>query len=239
MHTKMRIPMFLALAVVTVFGSLTQAPIAMARGAGVTFVHSTATYTYLNAPPQTFQGDHGRITVVTSSSTSSSISLLRPDGVTVTLAASPSSCVFVNGLPSSVQNLVVGQDVLAASDASGTQSVSIRAGFPKIRPNEPTCRYLGSAVHGDITDTLSNGTTRLRSWDRGRITGLESGTIRILRPDNVTVISHPTRGTKVFGAVFGYWRLRLGAKVAIQSVKRIDPSSNVTLVALTIRVYRA
>ncbi|MGZ6544754.1 MAG: hypothetical protein ACXVEI_05535 [Actinomycetota bacterium] len=234
MHIKMRTPMFIALAVVTALGLLTQAPAAMARGTGVTFVHSTATYTYLNAPPQTFQGDHGRITGVTPSS----ISLLRPDGITVTLAASASSCVFVNGYRSALQNLVVGQDVLTASDATETQSVSIRAGFPKIRPNVPTCAYLGSAVHGDITDTLSDGTIRQRSWDRGRITGISAGTIQILRPDNVTVISHPTRNTKVFGAVYSYWRLRLGEKVAIQSLKQVDPSNNVMLIAMTIRAYR-
>jgi hypothetical protein len=92
-------------------------------------------------------------------------------------------------------------------------------------------------VHGDITDTLSDGSSLERAWDRGRITGLAPRWIRILRPDGVSVVSHPTNETRVIG-VSSYWRLRLGWKVAITSIKHDDPQGGVTLLALRIHVHR-
>ena len=132
---------------------------------------------------------------------------------------------------------MLGQDVTTISDATGTQTLSIRAGHPKIKRGEPGCRLLRGAVHGDITDTMSDGSAREREWDLGGITGLAPGWIRILRPDEVTVVSHPTNETRVIG-VSSYWRLRLGWKVAITSIKHDDPQGGVTLLALRIHVHR-
>ena len=157
-----------------------------------------------------------------------SISLLRRDGQTVTLAASATTCTHVDGLPATLQNLVLGQDVTVVSDATGTQALSIRAGHPKIKAGEPGCGLFRGAVHGDISDTMSDGSARERAWDRGRISGLAPGWIRILRPDNVSVVSHPTGGTKVIG-VSSYWRLRLGEKVADLVLKQVDPQGGVSL----------
>lgn len=222
-----------AIAVMAISGLIAGATPSLAEGVHVSRVHSVATYTYLNAEPKGYVSDVGEITAVDNAG----ISVFRRDGVTVTLAASPSTCTHVDGLPATIQNLVLGQDVTVVSDATGTQALSIRAGHPKIKRGEPGCGLLRGAVHGDIADTMSDGTKRERAWDRGRITGLTPGWIRILRLDDVTVVSHPTKDTRVIGAP-SYWRLRLGERVAIMSLVQEDPQNGATLVAARIRVHR-
>jgi hypothetical protein len=220
-------------AVVMIAGLVASAAPSMARGVHVSRVHSVATYTFLDTDPRTYVADEGHITAVGDTS----ISLIRRDGVTVTLAAAADTCTHVDGLPATLQNLVLGQDVTVVSDATGTQALSIRAGHPKIRVGEPGCGLLRGAVHGDITDTMSDGSARERAWDRGRISGLAPAWIRILRPDDVSVVSHPTNDTRVIG-VSSYWRLRLGERVSIMSIKQEDPQGGVTLIAARIRVHR-
>ena len=210
----------------------TTAP-SVARGVHASRVHSVATYTFLGADPKTYVLDEGEISDVGDTS----ISLVRRDGVMVTLAASADTCTHVDGLPATLANLVLGQDVTVVSDATGTQALSIRAGHPKIKRGEPGCGLLRGAVHGDIADTMSDGSARQRAWDRGRISGLAPGWIRILRPDDVAVVSHPTKDTRVIGAP-SYWRLRLGERVSIMSIVEQDPHGGVMLVAARIRVHR-
>jgi hypothetical protein len=232
MRTKM--PRSLTvIALVTIASLMAGAAPASARGVRVTRVHSVATYTFLDADPTTYVADEGKITAVDDTS----ISLIRRDDVTVTVAASNETCTHVDGLPATLQNLVIGQDVTVVSDATGTNALSIRAGHPKIKAGEPGCGLLRGAVHGDIVDTLSDGSARERAWDRGRITGLAPRWIRILRPDNVRVVSHPVKDTRVIG-VSSYWRLRLGWRVSIMSIKVQDPQGGVTLIAARIRVHR-
>jgi hypothetical protein len=232
MHPKTRRSAFVV-TIVALAGLLVMAPAAEARRGHVFRVHSVATYLYLNSSTQTFTTDRGTLTALDDAS----IQVTRADGVTITLAASVNTCVHVDGLPAALQNLVVGQDVTAVSDAAGTQALSIRAGRPKIRRGEPGCGLFSGAIHGDITETLSDGTTQDRAWDRGRISGLAPDQIRILRPDEVTVVAQTTRDTRVVGAR-SYWRLRLGESVSIISLKQADPTSTVTLVAIAIRVHR-
>ena len=232
MRTKMSRSLFVV-AVVAIAGLIADATPTIARGIHVSRVHSVATYIFLDADPKTYVADEGEITAVDDTS----ITLVRRDDVTVTLAASAETCTHVDGLPATLQNLVLGQDVTTISDATGTQTLSIRAGHPKIKRGEPGCGLLHRAVHGDITDTMSDGSAREREWDLGGITGLAPGWIRILRPDEVTVVSHPTNDTKVIG-VSSYWRLRLGEKVSIMSIKLGDPQGRVTLIAARIRVHR-
>ncbi len=151
------------IAVIAVAGLVAGATPSMARGAHVSRVHSVGTYTYLDTDPQTFVSDEGAITAMDDAS----ISVLRRDGQTVTLAASATTCTHVDGLPATLQNLVLGQDVTVVSDATGTQALSIRAGHPKIKAGEPGCGLFRGAVHGDISDTMSDGSARERAWDRG------------------------------------------------------------------------
>ena len=220
-------------ALLAIAGLLAGASTSMAQGVDVSRVHSLATYTFLNADPQTYVADEGKVTDVEDGS----ISLIRRDDVTITLSASADTCTHVDGLPATLQNLVMGQDVTVVSDATGTQALSIRAGHPKIKRGEPGCGLFRGAVHGDITDTMSDGSTLERSWDRGAITGLAAGWIRILRGDDVVVVSHPTSDTRVIGTS-AYWRLRLGENVTIVSIKQMDTQGVVTLVAARIRLHR-
>ncbi len=219
-------------ALVAIVSVLSTAAPSMAHGAHVSRVHSVATYTYLDAEPRTFVWDAGEIAAVDDVS----ISLTRRDGVTVTLSAI-NTCTHVDGLPATLQNLVLGQDVTVVSDATGTQALSIRAGHPRIKRGEPGCGLFRGAVHGDILDTMSDGTMRERTWDVGRITGLTPRWIRILRPDDASVVSHPTNATRLVGVRY-YWRLRLGDRVTIVSFVQQDQHGNDELVAKRIRLHR-
>lgn len=176
--------------------------------------------------------DHGNLTAVGETS----ITLMRADGVEVTLATSDETCVFVDGLPAELGNLVLGQDTTAVSDPSGA-ALSIRAGRPKVRRDQPGCGLLKGAAHGDIVDTCADRSMRERSWDRGRIAALTPFRIRIFRPDDVSVVSRVTRETEVVGAA-SYLRLRLGQRVTVVSVKETGGMGDVRLIALVIRVHR-
>jgi hypothetical protein len=197
-------------------------------------VHSAGTFVYRDASVRSFMVDHGELTAVDEMS----ISLLRQDGVNVTLAASDATtCVRVDGLQATLQNLVIGQDISAVSDEAGTSALAIRVGHSHRDDDTPGCRLLRGAVHGDITDQLSDGTTQERSWDRGVITALAPYWIRIARADNVSVIAHRTRETRVVH-VASYYRLHLGEPVTIVSLKVLDDQGQPKLLALVIRAHR-
>ena len=156
----------------------------------------------------------------------------------MTLAASDATtCVRVDGLRATLQNLVIGQDIAAVSDETGKSALAIRVGHARRDNDTPGCRLLRGAVHGDITDLLSDGTTRQRSWDRGVITALAPYWIRIARADNVSVIAHRTRETRVVN-VASYYRLHLGEPATIVSLKVQDDEGLPKLLALVIRAHR-
>jgi hypothetical protein len=223
-----------AVAVVLAFtGLLTTASIASAAPR-VQRVHSAGTFVYRDASVRSFMVDHGELTAVDAMS----ISLLRRDGAAVTLAASDATtCVRVDGLQATMQNLVIGQDISAVSDETGTSALAIRVGHAHRDDDTPGCRLLRGAVHGDITDQLSDGTSQERSWDRGVITALAPYWIRIARADNVSVIAHRTRETRVVH-VASYYRLHLGEPVTIVSLKITDDQGQPKLLALVIRAHR-
>ena len=218
--------------VLAIAGLLITAPIAAATPR-VQRVHSTGTFTYRDGTVRAFANDHGELTAVDATS----ISLLRQDGITVTLAASNTTCVRVDGLRATLANLVIGQDISAVSEENGTTALAIRVGHAHRDDDTPGCRLLRGAIHGDITDQLSDGTSMQRSWDRGVITALAPYRIRIARADNVSVISHRTRETRVVH-VASYFRLHLGEPVTIVSEKVLDHQGNPKLLALVIRAHR-
>jgi hypothetical protein len=222
-----------AIVILTIAGVLATASVASATPR-VERVHSAGTFVYRDLSVRTFGIDHGELTAVDPTS----ISLLRQDGVTVTLAASDATtCVRVDGLQATLQNLVIGQDIAAVSDETGTSALAVRVGHAQRDDDTPGCRLLRGAVHGDITDLLSDGTTQERSWDRGVITALAPYWIRIARADNVSVIAHRTRETRMVH-VASYFRLHLGEPVTIVSRKVLDDQGQPKLLALVIRAHR-
>ncbi len=226
-----------AMAFIAIAGLALSAPAASATGAvdRLQRVHSIATFTYVNGDPVTYVGDHGQLTAV--DPMTGAISVLRSDGVTVSLTAGAGACVRVDGLPATLTNLVLGQDVVTVSDATGTIALAIRAGHPVRLWDQPGCGLVLNAVHADEQVTMSDGSIQDRSWDRGRVTGLTPGWIRIIRADVVSVMSQRTSSTRVEGAA-SYWRLRLGERVAIVSLRTIDDQGNPQLQAIVIRRHR-
>ena len=219
--------------ILAIAGLLVTAPIASAAPR-VERVHSAGTFVYRDLTVRTFSIDHGELIAVDPTS----ISLLRQDGVTVTLTASDATtCVRVDGLQATLQNLVIGQDISAVSDETGMSALAIRVGHAQRDDDTPGCRLLRGAVHGDITDQLSDGSAQERSWDRGVITALAPYWIRIARADNVSVIAHRTLETRVVH-VASYYRLHLGEPVTIVSRTTLDDQGQPRLVALVIRAHR-
>jgi hypothetical protein len=219
--------------VLAITGLLATASVASATPR-VQRVHSAGTFVYRDLSVRTFGIDHGELSAIDPTS----ISLVRQDGVTVTLAASDATtCVRVDGLQATLQNLVIGQDISAVSDETGTAALAIRVGHAQRDDDTPGCRLLRGAVHGDITDLLSDGTTQERAWDRGIITALAPYWIRIARADNVSVVAHRTRLTRVVH-VASYYRLHLGEPVTIVSLKVLDDQGQQKLLALVIRARR-
>lgn len=222
-----------AVAIVAVIGLVAAAPVVSASQR-VTRVHSTGTFAYVDGSIATYLWDEGELTAVSEAS----ISIERADGVVLTIAASDATtCVRVDGLEAHLINLVVGQRAAVVSDATGAQALAIHVGRPHRHSDVEGCRLLRGAVHGDITDQLSDGTTRQRSWDRGRISLLAAHRIRIERADGVSVTSIRTRSTRVVNAP-SYRRLRLGEPVTMVSLVATDPQGQTQLFALRIRAHR-
>jgi len=76
----------------------------------------------------------------------------------------------------------------------------IRAGFPLVRRHQPGCGLFEGAVHGDVTLTYADGTTRSFSFDRGTIESVTDGEILMQRPDGVVVTTSTDDHTRIFGA---------------------------------------
>jgi hypothetical protein len=222
-----------AVAIVALVGLVAAAPAAGATQRAWR-VHSAGTFAYEDGSSVTYLWDEGELTAVSDAS----ISIERADGVVLIIAASDATtCVRVDGLEAHLINLVVGQRAAVVSDATGAQALAIHVGRPHRDTDEEGCGLLRGAVHGDITDQLSDGTTRQRSWDRGRITLLAAHRIRIERADGVSVTSIRTRATHVVNAP-GYRRLRLGEPVTVVSLVATDPQGQAKLFALRIRAHR-
>lgn len=223
-----------AIVAVVVTGLLVAAAPAATATRHVMRVHSAGTFTYLDGHTATYLWDEGRLTAVDPTS----VALERIDGTALTFTASDATtCVRVDGLEAHLVNLVVGQRVAIASDVTGTQALAIHVGRPHRDTDVPGCRLLRGAVHGDISDQLSDGTTRQRSWDRGRITLIAAHRIRVERADGVSVTSIRTPGTRIVNAP-SYWRLHLGEPVTVVSLVVADPTGQARLLALRIRAHR-
>ena len=197
-------------------------------------VHFEATVQYLDGTSRAMTGDRGQITAIAADS----LTLVRPDNVEVTLGLSNTTCYHVDGLPSTWDQLAVGDRVATLAEASSTGGLfatSVRAGVPLFLPGQPGCGLFHGAFHADQTNLFVDGSTNAWSRDKGRITAIAPRLIRIHRPDGGNVIAAVDAHTAVRG-VRSYRALNLGEPVWIISLKvNGDPSD---LLALLIRRIR-
>jgi hypothetical protein len=161
-------------------------------------VHADGVWIYADGHTETHSADVGRITAPVGDT----ITLTRADGATVSDALPSDVCVRISGLPATVDDLHVGMRALVMSQVNddGSSVRVIRAGFPLVRRGQPGCGLFDGAIHGDVTLTYVDGTTRSFSFDRGTIASVTDGEIQMGRPDGVTVTSAMDEHTRIFGA---------------------------------------
>lgn len=162
-------------------------------------VHGEGTWTYADGHFEAHTADLGLVVAVGGGS----ITLIRPDRVRVTMPMPDTTCVRINGYPAGPSDLHVGMRAVVFGQKSGDGSEFarvVRAGAPLIRWSEPTCGLLTGAVHGDVTLTYRDGTTRAFSVDRGSVGSVGDGELVIQRPDGSTVTTTTDDSTKVYGA---------------------------------------
>ncbi len=180
-------------------------------------VHVEARVAYLDGAVRGLFGDRGEITAVDATS----VTILRPDEVSVTLALTERTCIRVGGRSTTWEALTVGENAAAISefDDAGVQTaLVVRSGHPWFKPDRPHCNVFEGAYHADGTATFEDGTTKDYAWDRGRISGLSPHRIRIERLDGESVTAQVNRQTIVVGAR-SYRALNLGEPVWMISEK--------------------
>lgn len=161
-------------------------------------VHADGVWTYEDGHTETHTADLGMIT----GPVGDTITLTRADGVTVSNPLPADVCVRVSGMPASAEDLHFGMRALVISQVAedGTTVRVVRAGFPLVRRDQPGCGLFEGAVHGDVTLTYADGTTRSFSFDRGAIESVTDGEILMQRPDGVAVTTTTDDTTRIFGA---------------------------------------
>ena len=161
-------------------------------------VHADGVWTYEDGHTETHTADLGVITAPVGDT----ITLTRADGVTVSNALPDDVCVRVSGMPATVEDLHFGMRALVIAQVAddGTTVRVVRAGFPLVRRDQPGCGLFEGAVHGEVTLTYADGTTRSFSFDRGAIESVTDGEILMQRPDGVAVTTSTDDHTRIFGA---------------------------------------
>jgi hypothetical protein len=166
-------------------------------------IHFDATFSYLDGSTRALIGDRGSITAVSGTS----LTLVRPDGVEVTVAIDDGTCIREG----SWELLEVGERAAVVSEMSsiGTQhALVIRTGWDRWHPDEPACGLLAGAYHADGVALFSGGGTVAFAWDRGHVSGLAPRRIRIHRLDGTPVTAAVDRWTHVFPGSYRSLHLR-------------------------------
>jgi hypothetical protein len=161
-------------------------------------IHADGVWTYEDGHTETHTADLGMIT----GPIGDTITLTRADGVTVSNPLPADVCVRVSGMPATVEDLHFGMRALVISQVAedGTTVRVVRAWFPLVRRDQPGCGLFEGAVHGDVTLTYADGTTRSFSFDRGQIGSVTDSEILMQRPDGVAVTTSTDDNTRIFGA---------------------------------------
>ena len=148
-------------------------------------VHAVASLAYKDGSQQTWNWDRGRITDLSSSS----ITLLRRDKVSVTFAITAGTIVRNDGATYSLSNLQVGQIATVVSQNGSADIIRNIVG-----PNAPTGGN-PSAIDGPAANSTTgsvdvlyyDGSTESFDYNRGRIMQLGDGQLTIMRADKQTV----------------------------------------------------
>ena len=153
-------------------------------------VHADGVWTYEDGHTETHTADLGVITAPvgdTITSPAPTGSRCRTRSPTTSASGSP-GC----RRPSRICTSGCGRSSSSQVADDGTTIRVVRAGFPLVRRDQPGCGLFEGAVHGDVTLTYVDGTTRSFSFDRGEIESVTDGEILMQRPDGVAVTTSPT-----------------------------------------------
>ncbi len=128
-------------------------------------VHADGTWTFEDGRTESHTADYG----VTSSVGGGSITVIRPDRQQVTVALPDDTCVRVGGMPGTLDDLHPYMRAIVLSlraDDGSLSAMAVRTGVPLIRPLQPTCGIFAGWVHGVVTVTYRDGSTRTFTFDR-------------------------------------------------------------------------
>lgn len=128
-------------------------------------VHADGTWTFEDGRTESHTADYGVITSVVGGS----ITVVRPDRQQVTVALPDDTCVRVGGMPGTMDDLHPFMRAVVLSlraDDGSLSALAVRTGVPLIRPLQPTCGIFEGWVHGVVTVTYRDGSTRTFTFDR-------------------------------------------------------------------------
>src|SRR5438093_7068691 len=106
--------------------------------------HGDGTWQLVDGTTRATGSDLGVITAVGDGS----VTILRPDGVSVTAPIDPSTCIRADGRPATVSGLHAGERALV-TQSNGT-ALAIRVGLTPREKERQGCGFLGPLVHGEV-----------------------------------------------------------------------------------------
>ncbi|MFI5054108.1 MAG: hypothetical protein ACHQDE_07080, partial [Acidimicrobiia bacterium] len=190
-------------------------------------VHADGTWTYSDGHTESHSADYGLIVAIGGGM----ITVIRPDLQRVTVALPADTCVRIGGMLGTVDDLHTRMRavVLSLKAPDGTLSaMAVRAGTPLLLPFQPTCGIFDRAVHGEVTITYRDGSTRTFTWDRGTVTSTDSGQVVVQHADGGTAQAAIDTDTRILG---GYSLSGLVGHQAVMVAERIAGD----LIAKTVR----
>jgi len=161
-------------------------------------VHADGTWTYQDGHVEQHAADYGLIAEVGNGS----ITVVRADLVRVTVTLPDTACVRIGGIAAGIGDLRRGMRAVVFAQVAddGSSSVRVvRAGIPLVRPDQPGCGLVQGAIHGDVTVTYRDGSSRSFSIDRGQIDSVDGGEILMTRPDGTEVRASLDQDTRLRG----------------------------------------
>ena len=193
-------------------------------------VHADGTWMYADGHTESHTADYGLITAVGGGT----ITVVRPDLQRVTVALPSDSCVRIDGMSGTVDDLHTRMRAVVLSlkaDDGSLSAMAVRAGTPLLLPFQPTCGIFDGAVHADVPITYRDGSTRSFTWDRGTVTSTDGDQVVVQHADGSAAQAAIGQDTRVYG---GYSLAGLGHQ-AVVVAERIAGE----LIANTIRVVKS